>query len=199
MKKLSEDEYVIFDLETTGLSANEGDQIIEIGAVKISNGKIIDKFDELIDPGKPLDPKITEITCITNDMLKGRPNEKDMVIKFMNWVGNLPMVAHNARFDLSFLEMAYFKYNLGKLKNIIIDTLGLSRYLESHERYHNLATLVKRYNIEWDEDKHHRADYDSRGTALIFYQMLKKLELNEITTLKDLVKYRTIILKYNNL
>lgn len=199
MKKLSEDEYVIFDLETTGLSANEGDQIIEIGAVKISNGKIIDKFDELIDPGKPLDPKITEITCITNDMLKGRPNEKDMVIKFMNWVGNLPMVAHNARFDLSFLEMAYFKYNLGKLKNIIIDTLGLSRYLELHERYHNLATLVKRYNIEWDEDKHHRADYDSRGTALIFYQMLKKLELNEITTLKDLVKYRTIILKYNNL
>lgn len=199
MKKLSEDEYVIFDLETTGLSANEGDQIIEIGAVKISNGKIIDKFDELIDPGKPLDPKITEITCITNDMLKGRPNEKDMVIKFMNWVGNLPMVAHNARFDLSFLEMAYFKYNLGKLKNTIIDTLGLSRYLESHERYHNLATLVKRYNIEWDEDKHHRADYDSRGTALIFYQMLKKLELNEITTLKDLVKYRTIILKYNNL
>ena len=199
MKKLSEDEYVIFDLETTGLSANEGDQIIEIGAVKISNGKIIDKFDELIDPGKPLDPKITEITCITNDMLKGRPNEKDMVIKFMNWVGNLPMVAHNARFDLSFLEMAYFKYDLGKLKNTIIDTLGLSRYLESHERYHNLATLVKRYNIEWDEDKHHRADYDSRGTALIFYQMLKKLELNEITTLKDLVKYRTIILKYNNL
>lgn len=197
MKKLSEEEYIVFDLETTGLSANEGDSIIEIGAVKIKNGEIIDRFDELIDPGKKLDPKITEITCITDDMLKGKPNEKDMVIKFMNWCENLPMVAHNARFDLSFLEMAHLKYNLGKLNHTIIDTLGLSRYLESHERYHNLATLVKRYNIEWNEDKHHRADYDSEGTALIFYKMLKKLELNDINNLKDLTKYRAIILKYN--
>lgn len=198
MKKLSEEEYIVFDLETTGLSANEGDSIIEIGAVKIKNGEIIDRFDELIDPGKKLDPKITEITCITDEMLKGKPNEKDMVIKFMDWCGNLPMVAHNARFDLSFLEMAHLKYNLGKLNHTIIDTLGLSRYLESHERYHNLATLVKRYNIEWDEDKHHRADYDSEGTALIFYKMLKKLELNDINNLKDLTKYRAIILKYNS-
>lgn len=197
MKKLSEEEYIVFDLETTGLSADEGDSIIEIGAVKIKNGEIIDRFDELIDPGKKLDPKITEITCITDEMLKGKPNEKDMVIKFMDWCGNLPMVAHNARFDLSFLEMAHLKYNLGKLNHTIIDTLGLSRYLESHERYHNLATLVKRYNIEWDEDKHHRADYDSEGTALIFYKMLKKLELNDINNLKDLTKYRAIILKYN--
>ena len=198
MKKLSEEEYIVFDLETTGLSANEGDSIIEIGAVKISNGIIVDRFDELINPGKLLDPKITEITCITDEMLKNKPTEKEMVIKFMNWVGDTPMVAHNARFDLSFLEMAYLKYNLGRFRNTIIDTLGLSRYLESHERYHNLATLVKRYNIEWDEDKHHRADYDSEGTALIFYKMLKKLELNDINTLKDLTKYRAIILKYNN-
>ena len=199
MKKLSEETYIVFDLETTGLSANEGDSIIEIGAVKISNGEIIDRFDELINPGKLLDPKIIEITNITDDMLKDKPNEKDMVIKFMNWCGDAPMVAHNARFDLSFLEMAYLKYNLGRLKNTIIDTLGLSRYLESHEKYHNLATLVKRYNIDWDENKHHRADYDSEGTALIFYKMLKRLELNDINSLKDLTHYRAIVLKYNNL
>lgn len=198
MKKLSEETYIVFDLETTGLSANEGDSIIEIGAVKISNGEIIDRFDELINPGKLLDPKIIEITNITDDMLKDKPNEKDMVIKFMNWCGDAPMVAHNARFDLSFLEMAYLKYNLGRLKNTIIDTLGLSRYLESHEKYHNLATLVKRYNIDWDENKHHRADYDSEGTALIFYKMLKRLELNDINSLKDLTHYRAIVLKYNN-
>lgn len=198
MKKLSEDIYVVFDLETTGLSANEGDSIIEIGAVKISNGIIIDRFDELINPGRKLDPKIIEITSITDDMLKNKSNEKDVVLRFMNWCGNLPLVAHNARFDLSFLEMAYLKYDLGKIKNTIIDTLGLSRYLESHERYHNLATLVKRYKIDWDEDKHHRADYDSEGTALIFYKMLKKLELNEINDLSDLTKYRAIVLKYYN-
>lgn len=198
MKRLSDDTYVVFDLETTGLKANEGDSIIEIGAVKISNGIIVDRFDELINPGKLLDPKIIEITCITDEMLKNKPNEKDMVIKFMNWCENLPLVAHNARFDLSFLEMAYLKYDLGRITNTVIDTLGLSRYLESHEKYHNLATLVKRYNIEWDENKHHRADYDSEGTALIFYQMLKKLELNNFQDLKDLTKYRAIVLKYNN-
>ncbi len=199
MKKLSEDAYIVFDLETTGLSAREGDSIIEIGAVKLENGEITDKFDELIDPGKKLDPKISEITNITDDMLKGKPSEKEMVMKFMNWCGNLPLVAHNARFDLSFLEMAFLKYDLGRVKNTVIDTLGLSRYLESHERYHNLATLVKRYNIVWDEDKHHRADYDSEGTALIFYKMLKKLELNDINNLSDLTKYRAIVLKYNHL
>lgn len=199
MKKLSEDTYIVFDLETTGLRANEGDSIIEIGAVKLQNGVIIDRFDELIDPGKNLNPKIVAITNITDNMLKGKPLEKEMVIKFMEWCGNLPLVAHNARFDLSFLERAYLKYNLGQIKNTVIDTLGLSRYLESHERYHNLATLVKRYNIVWDEDKHHRADYDSEGTALIFYKMLKKLELNDINNLKDLTKYRAIVLKYNNI
>ena len=182
MKKLSEETYIVFDLETTGLKANEGDSIIEIGAVKMSKGKIIERFDELINPGKLLDPKITEITCITDSMLKDKPNEKDMVIKFMNWCGELPMVAHNARFDLSFLEIAYLKYSLGKIKNTVIDTLGLSRYLESHEKYHNLATLVKRYDIQWDEDKHHRADYDSEGTALIFHKIRQ---------------YRAIVIKYN--
>lgn len=197
MMKLSEETYIVFDLETTGLNANEGDSIIEIGAVKLCNGEIIERFDELINPGKLLNPKITEITNITDDMLKGKPNEKDMVIKFMKWCENYPLVAHNARFDLSFLEMAHLKYDLGRLKNTVIDTLGLSRYLESHERYHNLATLVKRYNINWDENKHHRADYDSEGTALIFYKMLKKLELNDINELKDLTKYRAIVLKYN--
>ena len=199
MKKISKETYVVFDLETTGLNVNEGDSIIEVGAVKISNGKIIDRFDELINPGKLLDPKITEITCITDEMLKDKLTEKEAIIKFINWCDNLPLVAHNAHFDLSFLEMACLKYNLGRLKNTIIDTLGLSRYLESHEKYHNLATLVKRYNITWDENKHHRADYDSEGTALIFYKMLKKLELNDINNLLELAKNPAIVLKYNNI
>ena len=105
------------------------------------------------------------------------------------------MVAHNARFDISFIEKAYLKYNLGKLNNIVIDTLGLSRYLESNEKFHNLTALVKRYNINWDESKHHRADYDSEGTAQIFYKMLKKLEINNIKTFGDLCKYNFIVIR----
>lgn len=192
---LLDDIYVVFDLETTGLYADRGDSIIEIGAVKMQNGKIIDEFNILVNPGVKLDSKIIEITGITDDMLIDKDSEEVCVKEFINWVGDLPMVAHNARFDISFINSAYRKYDLGVLKNTLIDTLGLSRYLESNYKYHNLATLVERYNIEWDEDKHHRASYDAKGTALIFYKMLKKLELNNITTMQDLKRYKTIILK----
>ena len=192
---LLKDTYIVFDLETTGLYPNSGDSIIEIGAVKISDGKIIDRFDELINPGKILKEEIINITGIDNDMLKDKRTEEEVLKDFMSWVGDLPLVAHNAKFDISFVEKAFDNYNLGKLENVVIDTLGLSRYLESKERYHNLATLVKRYEIPWDEDKHHRADYDSEGTALIFLKMLKKLELNNFKTLKDLYKYPFIVIR----
>lgn len=187
--------YVVFDLETTGLYPNSGDSIIEIGAVKIKNGKIIDRYDELINPEKNLSEEIVKITGINDDMLRGKRKEEMAVKDFMKWVGEAPMVAHNAKFDISFLDNAYSKYNLGKICNIVIDTLGLSRYLESSERYHNLAILVKRYGIPWDESKHHRGDYDSEGTALIFYKMLKKLELNNIITINDLYKYPFIVIR----
>ena len=190
--------YVVFDLETTGLYADKGDSIIEIGAVKMCKGKIIDSFDVLVNPGIKISDEIISITGITNEMLEGKGNEEDTVKDFINWVGDLPMVAHNAKFDISFINSAYRKYSLGTLNNTLIDTLGLSRYLESNERYHNLATLVIRYNIDWDEEKHHRANYDAEGTAIIFYKMLNKLKNNNINTIEDLKRYRTIILKYNN-
>ena len=192
---LLDSKFVVFDLETTGLYPNSGDSIIEIGAVIIEKGKIIDKFDELIDPECIISDEIIKITGITNEMVKGKIKEKEAVEKFMKWVGNIPMVAHNAKFDISFIEKAYSKYELGSFSNRLIDTLGLSRYLESSERYHNLATLVKRYNIPWNEDNHHRADYDALGTALIFDQMLKKLEKNEIKTFNDLYKYPFILIR----
>lgn len=192
---LLKDTYVVFDLETTGLYPNSGDSIIEIGAVKISNGEIIDRYDELINPGRLLNEEIIKITGINNEMLVGKRNEEEALRDFIKWVGNTPLVAHNAKFDISFIDIAFSKYNLGVLNNVVIDTLGLSRYLESKERYHNLATLVKRYDIPWNEDKHHRADYDSEGTALIFLKMLNKLELNNFKTLKDLYKYPFIIIR----
>ncbi len=192
---LLDDTYVIFDLETTGLYPNSGDTIIEIGAVKLTKGKVIDRFDLFINPGKPLSDEIIKVTGINDDMLKNGITEKEGVEKFKIWIGDIPLVAHNAKFDIAFIENAYLKYDLGKLKNVVIDTLGLSRYLESNERYHNLATLVKRYEIPWDEDKHHRADYDSEGTALIFLKMLKKLSLNDFKTIKDLYKYPFIVIR----
>ena len=178
--------YVVFDFETTGFNAGGADSIIEVGAVKICNGEIIDRFDELIDPGRKLPAKITEVTNITDDMLKGKDNEETVIKRFINWFGDLPMVAHNAKFDVSFLMMAYKKYNLGEFKNTVIDTLELSRTMDNNFARHSLSALVKRYEVPWDESAHHRADYDAEGTALVFHKMLKKLEARNFAKISDL-------------
>jgi len=180
--------YVVFDTETTGFNAAGGDQMIEIGAVKICDGNIIDRFDELIDPKRPLPAKITELTCITDDMVKGKDDEKSVTKRFLDWAGDLPMVAHNAKFDISFIEMAMRKYDLGKFENTVIDTLELSRTLDQGFARHGLSALVKRYNVPWEEDAHHRADYDAEGTALVFHKMLQKLLSQNFKKITDLDK-----------
>ncbi len=180
--------YVVFDTETTGFNAAGVDQMIEIGAVKIKSGVIIDRFDELIDPNRHIPDKITELTCITDEMVKGKPSEEEVTKKFLEWASDLPMVAHNAKFDISFIEMAMKKYNLGEFTNTVIDTLELSRALDQGFSRHNLSSLVKRYNVPWEEDAHHRADYDAEGTALVFSKMLQKLTSQNFKTIKDLDK-----------
>jgi len=177
--------YVVFDFETTGFNAGGGDSIIEIGAVKMKGGEILETYDELINPGREISETITSVTNITNEMLVGKDNEENAIKRFIEWFGDLPMVAHNAKFDTSFLEMAYKKYNLGKFNNPVIDTLELSKTLDNAYARHNLTALTKRYDIEWDEDSHHRADYDAKGTALVLYKMLKKLDQNFVV-IKDL-------------
>ena len=180
--------YVVFDTETTGFNAGGVDQMIEIGAVKLCNGVITDRFDELIDPKRPLPKKITELTCITDDMLKSKPSEEEITKKFLEFIGDLPLVAHNAKFDINFLTMAMKKYDLGDLTNTVIDTLELSRALDQGFARHSLSALVKRYNIPWEEDAHHRADYDAEGTALVFAKMLEKLKREKYVTIADMDK-----------
>ena len=160
--------------------------MIEIGAVKIKDGEIVDRFDELIDPKRHIPDKITELTCITDDMVRGKKSEEEVTKMFLEWAGELPMVAHNAKFDISFIEMAMKKYNLGEFKNTVIDTLELSRSIDQGFARHSLSALVKRYNVPWEEDAHHRADYDAEGTAYVFSKMLKKLEMQKLETINDL-------------
>ena len=178
--------YVVFDTETTGFNAGGADSMIEIGAVKLKDGEIIDRFDELIDPKRHIPDKITELTQITDEMVKGKDDEETVTKRFLEWTGSLPMVAHNARFDISFLEMAMKKYNLGEFKNTVIDTLELSRTIDQNFARHSLSALVKRYDVSWDEDSHHRADYDAEGTALVFAKMIKKIENKNIDKISDL-------------
>lgn len=187
-RELDTSMYVVFDTETTGFNAGGADQMIEIGAVKIKEGNIVDRFDELIDPKRHIPDKITELTCITDDMVKGKDDEETVTKRFLEWAGDAPMVAHNAKFDISFMESAMKKYNLGTFNNTVIDTLELSRTLDQGYARHGLSALVKRYNVPWEEDAHHRADYDAEGTALVFHKMLQKLKMQNFKTINDLEK-----------
>ncbi len=178
-------EFVVFDTETTGFTPYN-DQIIEIGAVKIKNGEIIDRFDELINPGRKLPDKIVELTNITDEMLEGKDTEENVTKRFKEYIGDLPMVAHNAKFDIGFISAAYNKYNLGEFTNTVLDTMSMARMLYPNWKNHKLSTLVKQLEVPWDEDAHHRADYDSEGTAIGFYKMCKTLYNRNIETTKKL-------------
>ncbi len=187
-EELEGNTYVVFDTETTGFNAAGDDQMIEIGAVKIKDGNIIDRFDELIDPKRHIPDKITELTCISDAMVSGKDDEKTVTERFLKWAGDSPMVAHNAKFDISFISMAMKKYGLGTFNNTVIDTLELSRALDQGYSRHSLSALVKRYNVPWEEDAHHRADYDAEGTAHVFHKMLQKLIAQNFKKISDLEK-----------
>ncbi len=178
---LLEQEYVVFDTETTGFTPYS-DQMIEIGAVKIKNGVITDRFDELINPYRKLPEKIVELTNITDEMLEDKDNEENVTKRFLEFVKDDPMVAHNAKFDIGFISAAMNKYNLGEFKNTVIDTMSMARMLYPEWKNHKLSTLVKNLDVPWDEDSHHRGDYDSEGTAIAYYKMARVLSNRNIET-----------------
>ena len=178
---LLDEEYVVFDTETTGFTPFV-DQMIEIGAVKIKNGVVTDRFDELINPNRKLPDKIVELTNITDEMLEDKDTEENVTKKFIAWVKDAPMVAHNAKFDIGFIETAYSKYNLGEFTNTVVDTMSMARMLYPNWKNHKLSTLVKNLEVPWDESAHHRADYDSEGTAIAFYKMAKQADKMNIET-----------------
>lgn len=189
--------YVIFDTETTGFNPGLHDTMIEIGAVKMKDGAVIESFDELINPGVLIDSEITDLTGINNNMVKDCPNEEEVTKKFKEWIGDLPLVAHNARFDVNMLESAYQKYNLGKLENTVLDTMIISQIINKDLKRHSLTALTKNYGITFEESDgsggkhHHRADYDAEFTGYIFFKMLKQLDKDKIKTFEDLASLPT--------
>ncbi|KZZ82817.1 PolC-type DNA polymerase III [Bacillus sp. SJS] len=163
--------YVVFDVETTGLSAVY-DTVIELAAVKIKGGEIIDRFERFANPHHPLSATTIELTGITDDMVKNAPEVKEVMQEFKEWAGNDILVAHNASFDMGFLNVAYTRL-LGedKAANPVIDTLELGRFLYPDLKSHRLNTLCKKFDIELTQ--HHRAIYDAEATGYLMLKMLK--------------------------
>src|SRR5699024_4960423 len=144
---LNEGTYVVFDVETTGLSSVY-DTTIELAGVKMYNGEIIDRLERFANPHRTLPEKITDITGITDDMLVDAPEADDVLQEFHDWVGDSIYVAHNATFDIGFLNQGYRKIGLNKVTNVVIDTLELARFLLPELGNHRLNTLCKHLNVE---------------------------------------------------
>lgn len=178
-------EFVVFDLETTGFSS-KNDKIIEIGAVKIKDGEIIDRFSEFVNPEKMIPAKIIELTGITDDMVKDSKTIDVVLPKFMEFVGNSTMVAHNAPFDISFIKKNLKDLGEG-FNNQVMDTVPLARFLYPELKRVKLNTVAKYLGVSLEN--HHRAVDDAKATADILLISFKKLkEELEITTLKELNK-----------
>ncbi|KFZ43273.1 PolC-type DNA polymerase III [Anoxybacillus flavithermus] len=182
-RRLMDDTFVVFDVETTGLSAVY-DTIIELAAVKVKNGEIIDRFESFANPHHPLSVTTIELTKITDDMLKDAPDVEEVLEKFYDWIDDCVLVAHNATFDIGFLNAGFKKINRGKVKNPVIDTLELARYLYPELKNHRLNTLCKKFNIELTQ--HHRAIYDAEATGYLLIHLLKELDEKGIQYLDQL-------------
>ncbi|NLM44655.1 MAG: PolC-type DNA polymerase III [Clostridiales bacterium] len=176
-----DNEYVVFDIETTGLN-NVNDRITEIGAVLIKNKKIVSTFSSLINPGIPIPEKIQKLTGITNEMVSSAPYIEEILPKFLNFVGDRPLVAHNAMFDVGFIKYKASLLGLS-VNNPILDTLQLSRNLLSINK-HKLNNLCEYFNIKLEN--HHRASDDARAAALALLEMFKLLEKRNIKSLNEI-------------
>jgi DNA polymerase-3 subunit alpha (Gram-positive type) len=172
-RKLTEDTYVVFDVETTGLSAVY-DTIIELAAVKIHDGEIIDRFESFANPHHPLSATTINLTGITDDLVENAPEVEEVLKKFHEWTGDAVLVAHNASFDMGFLNVGYKKIGIGKAPNPVIDTLELARFLYPDMKNHRLNTLAKKFDVELTQ--HHRAIYDAEATGYLLLKMLKGAE-----------------------
>lgn len=175
--------YVVFDYETTGLSAMQN-VIIECGAVKIRDGEIIDRFSEFSNPHHKLSPTIIELTGITDDMVENAQEVSELTLKFKEWVGDAILVAHNAAFDMAFYNAALQKMGLPKAINPVIDTIELARFLYPDFKRYGLSSLAKKLGITLTQ--HHRAVYDAEATAGILQVMLRELKNRKITKFNEL-------------
>ncbi|WP_128894204.1 PolC-type DNA polymerase III [Longirhabdus pacifica] len=180
---LKDAEYVVFDIETTGLSVTKS-KIIEIGGVKMKGGKEIDRFSEFIDPHEKIPYHITQLTNITDDMVKGAQELKPVLEQFVAFAGDAVLVAHNARFDMGFMQANLKENGLSPFTNPVIDTLEFARLLFPTMKNHRLNTLSDKFKVSLDN--HHRAIDDSIALGFILFHLIKEAEKQAMVTLSEL-------------
>ena len=181
---LSEATYVVFDVETTGLSAIYND-LIQVAASKMYKGNIIAEFDEFINPGHPLSAFTTELTGITDDHVKNAKPLVQVLKEFQEFCKDTVLVAHNASFDVGFMNANYERHSLPKITQPVIDTLEFARNLYPEYKRHGLGPLTKRFGVALEH--HHMANYDAEATGRLLFIFIKEVaEKHGVTDLARL-------------
>ncbi|ADL04444.1 PolC-type DNA polymerase III [Lacrimispora saccharolytica] len=176
------DSYVVFDIETTGFSSSRN-RIIEIGAVKVENGTIADKFSTFVNPDVPIPFEIEKLTGINDNMVLPYPKINEILPRFLEFCGNSVLVAHNAAFDVSFIAYNAARLNLA-FEPTVIDTVALARLLLPNLNRYKLDTVAKALVVSLEN--HHRAVDDAGCTAEIFVAFVKMLRERGVETLDEL-------------
>lgn len=186
-------DYVIFDIETTGLSSSR-DEIIEIAAIKVRDNKIVDRFNRLVKPDARIDEFITELTGITNEMVADAPSIKQVLPEFMDFIGNGFLMGHNVNFDINFVYDMLEKNGLGVLKNDFVDTMRFAKTIMPGLSGYKLINLADYFNV--DASNNHRALKDCVITFEV-YQEMKKIALEKFDTPENVheEKPKEIVLK----
>lgn len=190
------DEFVVFDIETTGLS-KEKEKITEIGAVRVKNGEILDSFSSFVNPEKPLSAEIIKLTGITDKMLCDAPTIHEVLPTFLSFVGESVLVAHNAAFDTGFIRIAAENIGLSIATNTVLDTLELARSLLPELSKHKLNIVAERLGVSLEG--HHRAVNDAQATAEIFIKFIHMLEEKEVHTLEEVNVFSSRTINYKKL
>ena len=201
-------DFVVFDIETTGFSPTKN-RIIEIGAVKVSEGKIVDRFSTFVDPLTPIPFEIEKLTGITDDMVMGAEQIDVVLPRFLEFCEGCILVAHNARFDMSFIMENCDRQGISH-DFTYVDSVGIARIFLPGQKKHTLDAVAKALGVSLEN--HHRAVDDAEATAEIFVKLIVLMEKEGITTLSqinergktspDIIKklptYHAIILAKNN-
>ena len=185
--RLSELAYTVFDTETTGLNPRQGDEIIQIGATRIVNGKLrrMEFFEQLIDPQRDLPAASTAVHGITPDMLTGQPPIDQVLPAFQQFASDTVLVAHNAAFDMRFLQLKEERTGL-RFDQPVLDTLLLSAVVHPHQESHRLEAIAERFGITIMG--RHTAMGDAIVTGEVFLRMIPLLENMGITTLRQAIE-----------
>ena len=184
-------DYIVFDIETTGLDSSY-DEVIEIGAIKVHNNKIVSKFNSLVKPRNEIDEYITELTGITNEMVKDAPTIEEILPEFMNYVGNDILIGHNVNFDINFIYDNLYRNKFDVLTNDFIDTMRISRKLLPELPHHRLIDLANYFEV--DATNNHRSLKDCEITMNI-YEQLKNVALEKYVNVE---KFKDAFKKHKN-